>query len=301
MKRILAVFLVVIMFFSVIPVTARAAESVTLTIKSNKGAFAPGEVATFTVTLGEVDDLGGLEFNLVIPEGLTIDMNSISVPEGLEDTLDSVMNIIKPSSENQYKWGFFAGRTGYAGNSDLLLLTFSCVVDADADIGSKTVTVDVKTCFDNSASLINAVTVPANITISTGNTDTENPGTGNPGTGNPGTGNPGTETPGTGNPGTENPGTGNPGTGNPGTGNPGTENPGTENTQQPDTGAMGGSNTNDGSNDSGNSSSHVKDDTPKTADDKIDAKYFFFAGVLLLGIYLVISGCNVKKKNSRNK
>ena len=43
------------------------------------------------------------------------------------------------------------------------------------------------------------------------------------------------------------------------------------------------------------STSHVKDSTPKTGD-RIDAKYFLFAGVLLIGVYLLVSKRNVKEK-----
>ena len=55
-----------------------------------------------------------------------------------------------------------------------------------------------------------------------------------------------------------------------------------------------------GSGGSGSGSDHVKDDTPKTADIKIDAKYFLFAGVLLVGVYLVVSRRSIKKNKSES-
>lgn len=165
MKKVLAIFLAVIMAVSAVPVTTYAAEQITLSIIPDKSELKPGDTVSFTVSLGKVSDMGGLEFNLIIPDGLTIIDDSISIPDGIETTLDAAMNVVKPTSANQYKWGFFAGRTGYTGTSELTLLTFSCEVNSDISQGSKSVTLKVETCFDNSTNLLDTFVVPAEISI----------------------------------------------------------------------------------------------------------------------------------------
>lgn len=165
MKRVLAIFLAVIMVVSAVPVTTYAAEQITLSIIPDKTELNPGDTVSFTVSLGTVSNMGGLEFNLIIPEGMTIIDDSISIPDGIETTLDAAMNVVKPTSANHYKWGFFAGRTGYTGTSELTLLTFSCKVNSDTSQGSKSVTLKVETCFDNDTNLFDTNVVPAEITI----------------------------------------------------------------------------------------------------------------------------------------
>ncbi len=165
MKRVLAIFLAVIMVVSVVPVTTYAAEQITLSIIPDKTELNPGDTVSFTVSLGTVSNMGGLEFNLIIPDGMTIIDDSISIPDGIETTLDAAMNVVKPTSANHYKWGFFAGRTGYTGTSELTLLTFSCKVNADTSQGSKSVTLKVETCFDNDTNLFDTNVVPAEIAI----------------------------------------------------------------------------------------------------------------------------------------
>lgn len=165
MKRVLAIFLAVIMVVSVVPVTTYAAEQITLSIIPDKTELSLGDTVSFTVSLGTVSNMGGLEFNLIIPDGMTIIDDSISIPDGIETTLDAAMNVVKPTSANHYKWGFFAGRTGYTGTSELTLLTFSCKVNADTSQGSKSVTLKVETCFDNDTNLFDTNVVSAEIAI----------------------------------------------------------------------------------------------------------------------------------------
>lgn len=99
MKRIVALFCAALLMVLTVPMMAKAAEEVTLTIAADKSTVRPGDTVTFTVTIGPVGELGlgGLEFDLLIPEGMTIIDESVSVPEGLADIFDTdVDEIVKP-------------------------------------------------------------------------------------------------------------------------------------------------------------------------------------------------------------
>lgn len=150
MKRVLAMLMAVILVAMSAPITAQAAtENVTMKVASDKTVANPGDEVNFSVSIGAVNSLGGLEFYLDIPDGLTLDDASIVIPEGLKDTLDSDGDIVVPASRNNYKWSYSAQSDGYAGTTDLVILTFSCKVDSDSAFEEKSVGITVDTCFDN--------------------------------------------------------------------------------------------------------------------------------------------------------
>ena len=149
MKRILMTLMTVLMVLFMVPQTVQAAETVTLRVKADKSVANPGDTVNYTVSIGAVNNLGGLEFKVSAPEGLTVVEDSVVIPEGLATTIDSDGDIIKPTSVNGYKWSYSAQSTGYTGTADLVLLTFSCKVNEDAALGEKNVTLAVDTCFDN--------------------------------------------------------------------------------------------------------------------------------------------------------
>ena len=130
MKRTIAMLFAALLMVLTVPTTAKAADDVTLTITVDKSTVNPGDTVTFTVSIGPVGQppLGGLEFDLVIPEGLTIVDESVSLPEGLEETLDSDGEIVVPRN-GWPKWSYSAQSKGYTGTSQLQILTFSCTVD----------------------------------------------------------------------------------------------------------------------------------------------------------------------------
>ena len=74
-KRITSLLLCFVMVFSLsftaLPVFAVPGKTTTLTARPDKATASPGETITYTVTLGAVEDLLGIKFKLIIPEGLT--------------------------------------------------------------------------------------------------------------------------------------------------------------------------------------------------------------------------------------
>ena len=149
-KRITSIVLSLVMLFTMLAtaVPVFAATPVALKVTADTTSAHPGDTINYKVFVGAVTNMGGLEFRLNIPSGLTIVDGSISIPTGLETTIDSDGAIVVPKSGNGYKWSYSAQMTGYTGSSDLVILNFACTVDGGAS-GDKNVTINVDTFFDN--------------------------------------------------------------------------------------------------------------------------------------------------------
>ena len=150
-KRITSILLCFVMVVSLLvtAVPALAATPVELKVTADKTSANPGDTINYKVSIGAVTDMGGLEFKLDIPSGLTVDDGSISIPDGLETIIDSDGPIIVPTRSNRYYWLYSAQLTGYTGTSDLVILTFSCKVD-DGTTGTKTVSIKEVVLIDQS-------------------------------------------------------------------------------------------------------------------------------------------------------
>lgn len=154
MKRVLAMCMAALMICFLIPSAAEAAsDRTTISVTADKTTANPGDTVRFEVKLGAVEDLGGLDFNVVIPEGLTMDAGSVTMQDGLKDILKSDGDIVKPTEINSWRWSYSVGAESYTGASELVILSFSCTVNADAAFEQKSVTLDNMVCFDGSTDL----------------------------------------------------------------------------------------------------------------------------------------------------
>ena len=159
-KRITSIVLSLAMLFTMLAtaVPVLAATPVELKVTADTTSANPGDTINYKVSVGAVTDMGGLEFKLDIPSGLTVVDGSISIPDGLETIIDSDGPIIVPTSSNKYYWLYSAQLTGYTGTSDLVILTFSCKVD-DGITGTKTVSIKEVVLIDQ-----NVDDMPFNVT-----------------------------------------------------------------------------------------------------------------------------------------
>lgn len=168
MKRVLVMCLAVLMMSFLVPSTANAAsDRVIISVTADKTNTTPGDIISFEVKLGAVEDLGGLDFNVSIPDGLIIDPDSITMQEGLKDILKSDGDIVKPAEANSWRWSYSVGAESYTGTSELCILSFSCIVSADAAFENKSVTLDNMVCFDGSTDMndIAVEIVPATFAV----------------------------------------------------------------------------------------------------------------------------------------
>ena len=168
MKKLVAMFLSVLTVLFMVPSVAEAATEVTYTVVADKSTVNPGDTVNFTVSMGAVENLGGMDFSLDVPEGMTINENSVVIADGILDKLDAVSNLfVSPTATNGYLWSHFAASTGYTGTEDVTLMTFSCTVDADASFDGKNVGLTVDACYDNTVDVndISTSVVPAEVTV----------------------------------------------------------------------------------------------------------------------------------------
>ena len=132
MKRIVAVLLAALLTAACLPLGVTAADSVVEVVVTADKSFAkPGETVSFTVTLKSTGSytVGGMAFSLEIPDELTYVKGSGKVPQGLNATLGQYRTAFADSTLVFVSGG--AGR--YPGTDDLVLLTFSCTADENAD------------------------------------------------------------------------------------------------------------------------------------------------------------------------
>lgn len=103
-------------------------ESTELKVVPNKTTANPGDTITYTVVMGAVSDLGSLQMDVVIPDGLTYVMGSGKLYEGLQDILgyDSVEWTEVSKMINGY-----ASAGDYGCDTETQLATFQCTVDDD--------------------------------------------------------------------------------------------------------------------------------------------------------------------------
>lgn len=170
MKRVLTMCFAVLMVLFCTPSTVKAAGGVTtITVTADKTTLHPGDTVNFDVKLGAVTNLGGLDFKLSIPAGLTIMEDSLTMQAGLKDILKSDGDIIPPSGQNDYMWCYSVGAEGYTASTEVCILSFSCTVDANAVLEGKTVSLTVGQCFENAMGTnyddIAATVVPAAVTV----------------------------------------------------------------------------------------------------------------------------------------
>lgn len=168
MKRILTALCVALTVLFTMPTVAQAAEgTVNFTVKADKSEANPGDTVNFSILLGAVDGMGGVNFALKIPEGLTIDEASVKMPDGVAELLDTTEEDINfPTLQNKLVFDLFS-HSSYKGDSDLCILTFSCKVNDDCAFESKSLTLEVETCFDDTTAMNDFQTnvIPADFTV----------------------------------------------------------------------------------------------------------------------------------------
>ncbi len=170
-KRITAILLCFVLAFTmlvgVVPVSAATHTSTTLTVTADKATATPGDVITYTITLGPVSDMGTMQMVLDIPTGLTYVPSSGGLASGLKaklgyDALDW--------TEVSLMFNGYASAADYESDTDTVIGTFKCTVDSEfsglAKVGLKNL--EFYSCqgnFDDHTSRFSVVTADVNVVI----------------------------------------------------------------------------------------------------------------------------------------
>ena len=148
-KKIVASLLIIAIMISLLPTYIFAANTVKFSITPSVTEAHPGDEITYTVKMSAVQNLAGMKFKLVIPEGLTfIEGKEV---DGLQETMHAAKAEFTPAT-----LVFVVGSSDYSSNEDTTLMTFKCSVDSGA-IGEKEITfiIDNDDIFDTSEDMIN--------------------------------------------------------------------------------------------------------------------------------------------------
>ena len=143
-KKIIASLLIIAIMVSLMPIRIFAISALNLTITPDVTEAHPGDEITYTVKMSAVQNLAGMKFKLVIPEGLTF------VEGSAVDGLQATLNAAKAEFTTATKV-FVVGSSNYSSNSDTTLMTFKCSVDSECN-GNKEITfnIDEDDIFDTS-------------------------------------------------------------------------------------------------------------------------------------------------------
>ena len=167
-KRITSILLCIVMIVSMlvtaVPVFAVKGRTTTFKLTADKTAAEPGDIITFTVTMGAVEGLKGLGLDLRIPSGLTFVSGSGKVTDGLMATMAAANIMFTESSKI-----FMVASCNYTSTADTVLMTFQCKVD-DGTSGNKTVELglvddDPDNCCDLDYDNIAVTFTPATVNV----------------------------------------------------------------------------------------------------------------------------------------
>ena len=131
-KRITAILLCFVMVFSMLvpaaPTFAATYQSTTITVAPDKTTANPGDIITYTITMGPVSDMGSMQMVLDIPTGVTYVGNSAKLADGLKTTLgfDTA-----DWTEVSKMINGVASAADYECDTDTVLATFQCKVNND--------------------------------------------------------------------------------------------------------------------------------------------------------------------------
>lgn len=128
-KRIKAIAIALVMVMSMLATAlpSYAADANEVIIRANKTEAHPGDIVEYSVVLGPIDGLQGIQLELDIPQGLTYVEGKMA--DGLVDRLEGFMG-----GFNEATGRLIIGSIGsYTCAEETLLLTFSCRVDAGAE------------------------------------------------------------------------------------------------------------------------------------------------------------------------
>lgn len=144
-KKIMALTLIIAIMISLLPTCVFAVDTTKLTISPNVIEAHPGDEITYTVKMGAIQNLAGMKFKLVIPDGLTfIEGKEV---DGLQITLNAAKAEFTPATKV-----FVVGSSNYSSDSNTTLMTFKCSVN-EGVVGDKEITFDIDEddIFDTSA------------------------------------------------------------------------------------------------------------------------------------------------------
>ena len=168
-KRITSLALVFVMVLSMlataVPALAAPIESTQLKVVPDITTASPGDTINYTVVLGPVSDMGSMQMQLEIPEGLTYVPNSGKLVDGLKETLgfDAA-----DFTEVSLMVNGFASAADYESDTDTELAKFQCTVNdgytGTVEVGLYNLEFGSCQTFENHTDRFSVVKTPVTVT-----------------------------------------------------------------------------------------------------------------------------------------
>lgn len=129
-RRMMAAVLSLMMLLGLMvpAASAQGTQGPTLTVTASETEAHPGDVITYTVTLGPVSELLSLQLELDLPQGLTYVAGSGRLADGVRDQMNLDGYPVTWTEQSQMINGFGLYNT-YTASEDTVLATFQCRVD----------------------------------------------------------------------------------------------------------------------------------------------------------------------------
>ena len=159
-KRIVSILLTCFMLLSLLPTTVLAAGSMNIAVTTEQSAPSPGDIVSFTVSIGAVTNLANMQFDLDIPVGLEYVASSAKVADGLKDTLNAAA---ADWTEETMRFTSY-GDTGYTSSGSTVIMTFDCKV-ADTASGKAAVTLKGYSASDADFEALSVSITPVEVSI----------------------------------------------------------------------------------------------------------------------------------------
>lgn len=164
-KQILSLLLCVALLFTMLatPVTtfAAPADTCTFMLEADKNTANPGDTITFTIAMQQTGNILGMEGKLSIPNGFTYVANSATLADNIKSTLN--WDAFDWTEESLFFNGY--GSKNFTLNSKLVLLTFKCTVNDDAEAKDYKITIDGALAANESGDPKTVSITPVTITI----------------------------------------------------------------------------------------------------------------------------------------
>lgn len=168
-KRITSLLLCFVMVFSIlataVPVLAATVTSTQIKVTPDKTTASPGDIITYTITIGPVSDMGAMSMRLDIPTGLTYVENTGKLVDDLKTTLG--FDVTDWTEITKMVSGY-ASAADYESTTDTELAKFQCKVDDGAtgslEVGLKELEFGSCQTFEYHTDRFSVVKTPVTIT-----------------------------------------------------------------------------------------------------------------------------------------
>ncbi|MBR6790823.1 MAG: N-acetylmuramoyl-L-alanine amidase family protein [Oscillospiraceae bacterium] len=162
-KKLLSMLTCLMVLLTIISPAAFADTGTPLTVTADQETVEMGDIVTFTVTMGAIENLTAADIYMEIPEGLEYVDGSGAATEGLDDLM-GMQGADCDWNAGMLQFGCYGNTDGFTSAEEIDLFSFQCEVITDA-VGDITVAAEDYEFYTPDFDLIEVSSFPAVITV----------------------------------------------------------------------------------------------------------------------------------------